>query len=196
MEEQNRHDHRRGAGLPWGEGFSAAEDHGLLNRLTERMTDPVFAAAVEETLAVLAAAFPLLTADSGPTPDFVCGHDDQLIVVECKDPGERACRRLWRAAWGLRRAKTTIERREAAREFLAALAELRAQLLQMLARVLLVLLSRLLGRTAADDVAVWKPVPIDSTPQIAPRGPNPVLPVNINRGGHQRSMLGSVVLTA
>ena len=196
MEEQNRHDHRRGTWLPWDEKFSAAEDHRLLNRLTERMTDPVFATAVGETLAALAAAFPLLTADSEPTPDFVGGNDDQLIIVECKDPGERACRRLWRAAWGLRRAKTTIERREAAREFLAALAELRAQLLQMLARVLLVLLSRLLGRTAADDVAVWKPVPIDSTPQIAPRGPNPVLPVNINRGGHQRSMLGSVVLTA
>ncbi|MEU4349713.1 hypothetical protein [Streptomyces sp. NPDC023838] len=61
---------------------------------------------------------------------------------------------------------------------------------------LLDLLSRLLDRAAANDGPVWTPVPIDTSPQVTPRGPNSAFPVNINRGGHHRSTLGSVVLAA
>ncbi|MFE4536485.1 hypothetical protein ACFRKB_15595 [Streptomyces scopuliridis] len=127
---------------------------------------------------------------------WVADEEPTLIFV-AKGTRERACKQLWRAAWGLRHATTSTERRAYVREFLDALAESSAQLLQMLARVLLVLLSRLLGRTATFDIPAWKPVPLDSAPQIAPRGPNPAFPVSIYRGGRQSSCaLGSAVLAA
>ncbi|MET8715799.1 hypothetical protein ABZV52_21835 [Streptomyces sp. NPDC004735] len=129
--------------------------------------------------------------------DFVWAADGQpTLIIEAKSASERACKQLWRAAWGLRNAKTSSERRKYVREFLGALAESIAQLLQMLARVLLVLLSRLLGRTGTFDMLAWKPVPLDSAPQITPRGPDHAFPVNIYGGGHYRSALGSVVLAA
>ncbi|MFF3544624.1 hypothetical protein ACFYXD_22570 [Streptomyces platensis] len=196
MEEDDQQGHRPEEARP-----PADADMELVfaERVHELMADP---ARREPFLAVFSRLAEWLTTpvSDGPAPDsvpdFVWVDGERLFIVEAKGSRERACKRLWRAAWGLRHAKTTIERRDSAREFLAALAELSAQLLQMLARVLLVLLSRLLGRTAADDVPVWKPVPIDSTPQIAPRGPNPTFPVNVNRGGHYRSTRGSVVLAA
>lgn len=105
--------------------------------------------------------------------------------------------RLRAASQRLREAtKAEDDPRTAAREFLAALAELIACLLRFLVRMLILLLSRLLGRAAADDVPVWKPDPIDTTPQITPRGPNPIFPVFLHRGGFRRSALGSVVLAA
>lgn len=129
--------------------------------------------------------------------DLVWAADERPPVsIEVKGTDERTCRRLWRAAWGLRHAKTSSERRKYVREFLSALAESSAQLLQTLARVLLVLLSRLLGCNATFDIPEWKPVPLDTAPQIAPRGPNFAFPVSNHRGGHYRSTLGSVVLAA
>ncbi|MER5891362.1 hypothetical protein ABT160_46890 [Streptomyces sp. NPDC001941] len=100
------------------------------------------------------------------------------------------------AAKRLREAEGAESRRAAAREFLAALATLIAALLAFVVRVLLLLLSRALGRTYAEDVPVWQPEPIDEKPQIAPRGPNSAFPVNIIRGGHRSSAQGSAVLAA
>ncbi|WP_158708854.1 hypothetical protein [Streptomyces sp. NRRL S-920] len=110
---------------------------------------------------------------------------------------ESARKRYRAAADELRAATTVAERRTAARAFLAALAELVACLLEFLVVVLLVLLSRLLGRVAADDVREWKPEPIEAVPQITPRGPNSAFPVHTHRGGHHGSRaLGSAVLAA
>lgn len=167
----------------------------LEERVRELMASAAGRAGVREVFTMLLKLAEAPASDR-QVPCVRFTDDDRLFIVEAKGPRERACKRLWRAAWGLRLAKTTIERRDAVREFLAALAELTAQLLRMLARVLLVLLSRLLGRATADDVPVWKPVPIESTPQIAPRGPNSAFPVSNHRGGHHRSTLGSVVLAA
>lgn len=192
MEEEDRQTYRPVVARPLAD---ADMELVFEERVRELMADP---ARREPFLAVFSRLAELLKTpvSDGQAPDSVWVNGERQFIMEAKRSHERACKRLWRAAWGLRHAKTTIERRDSAREFLAALAELSAQLLQMLARVLLVLLSRLLGRTAAEDVPVWRPVPIDSTPQIAPRGPNPAFPVNINRGGHHRSTPGSVVLAA
>ncbi|MEU7636548.1 hypothetical protein AB0C11_10705 [Streptomyces sp. NPDC039016] len=113
-----------------------------------------------------------------------------------KFPEHHVHQRLWVAAMVLRGAATPPERRAAARVYLEALAELVSRLLQFVARVLLLLLSRALGRAYAEDVPVWQPEPIDETPQIAPRGPNHAFPVPTHRGGHHRSALGSAVLAA
>ncbi|GAA1305786.1 hypothetical protein [Streptomyces javensis] len=93
----------------------------------------------------------------------------------------------------LRNAITASERRTAAREFLEALSDLMLSLLCFLVRVLLLLLSRSLSRAKHEDVPVWQPEPIDTSPQIRPRGPNSALPVTTYRGGHYRSALGSAV---
>ncbi|WP_329371838.1 hypothetical protein [Streptomyces sp. NBC_01483] len=108
--------------------------------------------------------------------------------------GDDARARLRGAVENLRSAASATERRTAARDFLAALAELIACLLRFLMRVLILLLSRLLDRAATDDAPVWKPEPIDTSPQITPRGPNSAFPVTIHRGGHHSSALGSAVL--
>lgn len=100
------------------------------------------------------------------------------------------------AAERLRTAQGAEQGREAARDFLAALAKLVSKLLAFIARVLLLLLSCTLGRTHAEDITIWQPEPIDAAPQITPRGPNPAFPVNTNRGGHHRSTPGSVALAA
>lgn len=110
--------------------------------------------------------------------------------------GDNARARLKSAVENLRAASTVAERRIAARDFLSALGELIACLLRFLVRVLLLLLSRLLGRSAADDMPVWKPEPIDTSPQITPRGPNDAFPVYTHWGGFHRSALGSAVLAA
>lgn len=104
--------------------------------------------------------------------------------------------RLRGAAEDLRSAVTVTERRSAVREFRAALAEFLDCLLRFLVRVLILLLSRMLGRVGADDVPVWKPDPIDATPQITPRGPNTAFPVTTYRGGRRSSAQGSAVLAA
>ncbi|MFB7379857.1 hypothetical protein ACFC26_16500 [Kitasatospora purpeofusca] len=104
--------------------------------------------------------------------------------------------RVKNAADRLRTTKVGAERRSAVREFLAALADLIICLLRFLVRTLLLLLSRSLARTGSADVPVWKPQPIDVSPQITPRGPNAAFPVNTYRGGRRRSALGNVVLAA
>ncbi|MBC9714491.1 hypothetical protein H9Y04_18175 [Streptomyces sp. TRM66268-LWL] len=110
--------------------------------------------------------------------------------------GENAHARVKKAAEGLRAASTAVQRRAAVKEYLCALAELIVCLLRFLLDVLIAILSAILGREATDDVPVWKPDPIETTPQITPRGPNAAFPVNTYRGGHSRSALGSVVLAA
>ncbi|GFE12421.1 hypothetical protein Sgleb_04680 [Streptomyces glebosus] len=102
---------------------------------------------------------------------------------------------LLAAGVSLRGATTPTERRAAAREFLAALADLISHLLLFLAIALLLLLSRSVSRSYTEE-AEWKPEPIDTSPQIMPRGPNPAFPVTTYRGGHFRSTLGSVALAA
>ena len=121
-----------------------------------------------------------------------------LVVVEAELGWwqDDAHARLRGAVENLRSASTVTERRAAARDFLAALGELIACLLRFLVRVLILLLSRLLGRAAADDVPVWKPEPIDTSPQITPRGPNPAFRLHIHRGGFHRSVFGSAVPAA
>lgn len=104
--------------------------------------------------------------------------------------------RLRDAAEDLRAAVTIAERRTAVREFRAALAEFLVCLVQFLVRVLILLLSRMLGRMGADDVPVWKPDPIDTAPQITPRGPNTSFSVTTYRGGRRSSAQGSAVLPA
>ncbi|MEU8617047.1 hypothetical protein [Streptomyces sp. NPDC048623] len=104
--------------------------------------------------------------------------------------------RVRAAAEELRSASTAEERRTAARNFLSALAAFFVCLLRFLVRVLILLLSRLLGRVAADDVPAWKPDPIDAAPKITPRGPNTVFPVATYRGGRHSSAQGSAVLAA
>ncbi|MFD7539579.1 hypothetical protein [Streptomyces sp. NPDC059819] len=126
------------------------------------------------------------------TTEVPCGVGRTELFVATRDLRSR----LRVAAYGMRVATTAEERREAAREFLGALAELIACLIGFVVRLLLRLLSGLLGRATAYDVPAWTPMPLERTPQIAPRGPNPAFPVNTHRGGHQRSTLGSVVLAA
>ncbi|WP_322985507.1 hypothetical protein [Streptomyces sp. S584] len=132
-------------------------------------------------------------------PDVSLVADGRMVVVECKayrQQTKRARARLWAAAIALQAASTARERRKAAREFCAAVAELVAHIIAFLVGVLLRLLSGLLGRTTAIDVAVRTPVPLERTPDVTPRGPNSAFPVNKHRGGRHRSALGSAVLAA
>ncbi|MFF9350525.1 hypothetical protein [Streptomyces sp. NPDC014734] len=96
----------------------------------------------------------------------------------------------------MRSATTVDELRSAAREYLEALAELFACLLRFIVAALLLALFRSTTRLPESDHSDWKSDPIDISPGIAPRGPNTAVPVLINRGGHHRSTLGSVVLAA
>ncbi|MFE2734115.1 hypothetical protein [Streptomyces sp. NPDC059349] len=93
-------------------------------------------------------------------------------------------------------ASTVDELRSAARAYLAALAEMFACLLRFIVAALLLALFRSTARLPESDHSDWKPTPIDASPCIAPRGPNSAAPALIVRGGHSRSTLGSVVLTA
>ncbi|MEW1668795.1 hypothetical protein ACWGSB_01725 [Streptomyces albidoflavus] len=127
------------------------------------------------------------------SPEFQMGPEP---VEQAAVAAESARERFRETAEQLRAATAPAERRLAARAFLAALAELVACLLRFLVAVLLLLLSRLQGSATADELPTWKPDPIETAPQIAPRGPNPAFPVNINRGGRRRSALGSAVLAA
>ncbi|WUH96090.1 hypothetical protein OG900_10265 [Streptomyces sp. NBC_00433] len=105
--------------------------------------------------------------------------------------------RLRDAVDGLRTAKSLRERRLAAREFLDAVAELIICLLAFLSRALLLLLSRLLNRAGTkDDLPTWMPDPIETAPQITPRGPNPAFPVSTYRGGRRSSTPGGVAVAA
>ncbi|MFE6916499.1 hypothetical protein [Streptomyces rubiginosohelvolus] len=115
-------------------------------------------------------------------------------AIEAKAHGARA--RVKLASEDLRVARTAAERRSAARAYLEALADLISCLIRFLVRALILLLSWLLGRGAVTDTPVWTAVPIDTAPQVAPRGPNSAFPVFIYRGGHFRSALGSVVPAA
>ncbi|MFE2625925.1 hypothetical protein ACFXKH_38675, partial [Streptomyces caelestis] len=121
-------------------------------------------------------------------------------VLECKTFQQQAAgvlTRLLAAAAHLQKASTTRERREAAHEFCAAVADLLAHILAFLVRALLRLLSGLLACTTANDIAVRTPVPRELLPDITPRGPNPAFPVSEHRGGHHSSRaLGSAVLAA
>ncbi|MEU2332678.1 hypothetical protein ABZ770_16090 [Streptomyces sp. NPDC006654] len=93
-------------------------------------------------------------------------------------------------------ASSVDELRSAAREYLAALAELFACLLRFIIAAVLLALFRSAARLPESDHSDWKPAPIDAFPRIAPRGPNFAAPVLTVRGGHSRSTPGSVVLTA
>ncbi|WP_330174539.1 hypothetical protein OG875_13895 [Streptomyces sp. NBC_01498] len=120
----------------------------------------------------------------------------EITVEDSEEEKGSAYERLKGAAERMRSAPTSAERRLAARDFLSALAEVVASVLRFLTRLLMVLLSRLMGRSSAIDLPIWKPDPIDTLPQVTPRGPNSALPVMTYRGGHRRSTLGSVVLAA
>ncbi|WP_326811565.1 hypothetical protein OIE62_15935 [Streptomyces scopuliridis] len=105
--------------------------------------------------------------------DFVLTRADQAAVYIARDLIRS---RLDVAAYGMRTATTTEERRQAAREFLSALGDLLACLIGFVVRLLLRLLSGLLGRATVIDVSVWPPIPLERTPEITPRGPNVCLP--------------------
>ncbi|MFB7129806.1 hypothetical protein [Kitasatospora sp. NPDC056273] len=107
-----------------------------------------------------------------------------------------ATARVKHAADRLRTAEPGPERRETAREFLEALAELIICLLRLLVRALLRLLSITLARTRTANLPTWQPEPIEESPQIAPRGPNVPFPVSTHRGGRRSSTLGNVVVAA
>ncbi|MEU3562311.1 hypothetical protein [Kitasatospora sp. NPDC006786] len=81
-------------------------------------------------------------------------------------------------------------------QFLAALAELALGLLTLAAEGIMPLLSKLLSGFDEDEPLLWKPVPIDKSPQNVPRGPNSAFPVRTYRGGRRGSALGNVVVTA
>ncbi|MFG2906220.1 hypothetical protein ACGF13_14270 [Kitasatospora sp. NPDC048286] len=104
--------------------------------------------------------------------------------------------RVKEAANCMRLAASIEEKRASARAFLQAVAELVLCLLRFLVRALLALLSRSLGCANANSAPTHKPVPIDLTPQITPRGPNSAFPVITHRGGLRSSALGNVVVAA
>ncbi|MEU8954927.1 hypothetical protein AB0C93_11545 [Streptomyces sp. NPDC048518] len=77
-------------------------------------------------------------------------------------------------------------------EYLAALADLLAYYVSFQRRSLMALLASLTPRPT--DCVNWAPRPLDTSPQVAPRGPNPAFPMIDLRGG--RSALGGAVLAA
>ncbi|MFH9402113.1 hypothetical protein ACH4JS_20460 [Streptomyces sp. NPDC017638] len=104
---------------------------------------------------------------------------------------ESAKTRLAKAADALRDAQG-VHDPSLVTEYLAALAELLAYYVSFQRRSLMALLASLTPRPA--DCVIWTPRPLDTSPQVAPRGPNPAFPVISLRGG--RSALGSAVLAA
>lgn len=104
---------------------------------------------------------------------------------------ESAKTRLAKAADALRAAQG-VHDPSLITEYLAALADLLAYYVSFQRRSLMALLASLTPRPA--DCVNWAPRPLDTSPQVAPRGPNPALPVISLRGG--RSALGSAVLAA
>jgi hypothetical protein len=104
--------------------------------------------------------------------------------------------RLCDAGELLRNAVTRSDKRAAVREFLEALTELVLFLVRLFARAVLLLLSCSVSRINVGTKSLWKPPPMDTAPQITPRGPNSAFPVNTYRGGHHSSALGSAVLAA
>jgi hypothetical protein len=104
--------------------------------------------------------------------------------------------RLCDAGELLRNAVTRSDKRAAVREFLEALTELVLFLVRLFACAALLLLSCSVSRINVGTKALWKPPPMDTAPQITPRGPNSAFPVNTYRGGHHSSALGSAVLAA
>lgn len=104
---------------------------------------------------------------------------------------ESAKTRLTKAADALRDAQG-VHDPGLVTEYLAALAELLAYYVSFQRRSLMALLASLTPRPA--DCVIWAPRPLDTSPQVAPRGPNTAFPVISLRGG--RSALGSAVLAA
>ncbi|MGG7572599.1 hypothetical protein [Streptomyces sirii] len=122
------------------------------------------------------------------------GHHGVLAVQR---KAEHALTRVRDAGANLRLAtEFGGDTKAAVHEYLAALADALSFLIELIAATLLLLLSRSLGEQHQETDYRWKPEPIDASPQIAPRGPNHAFPVATYRGGHLRSALGSVVLTA
>lgn len=108
-----------------------------------------------------------------------------------KPPKER----LREAAEALRSAPIGDGTQNLVAEFLSALAELLAYRVSSQRRNLLLLL--VVVGVEPRDCPVWVPIPLDTSPQVAPRGPNSVFPVMIYRGGHHSSRaFGSAVLAA
>lgn len=90
-------------------------------------------------------------------------------------------RARFRAAAARLRASQTPS---TARAFLSALADLIAYVLSFLTLLLILLMSSLMGQQRSNaDLAVWKSEPIESLPQITPRGPNKRFPVYRHRVG-------------
>ncbi|MGW5418929.1 hypothetical protein [Streptomyces sp. NPDC003943] len=175
----------------------AGLDHNVIARLWAKSSDGLRSALAEQFQRLLSED----REDQNDTSWLWPKGDDYDVVCSFKrlrnlrQPlGTRD--RLKAAAEDLRSANTVTERRAAVREFRAAFAEFVASLLRFLVRVLILLLSRMLGRAGADDVPVWKPDPIDAAPQITPRGPNLAFPVTTYRGGRRSSAQGSAVLVA
>ncbi|MFE2747803.1 hypothetical protein ACFXKX_26280 [Streptomyces scopuliridis] len=131
--------------------------------------------------------FVFASAGSGKTANFLA------LLRKSTDAARDT---LHEAGNKLKSATSRAERRVAVRGFLSALADLLLCLLQFLVRAVLMLLSQLIGRSSVIPTALWKPEPIDTSPRVTPRGPNPAFPVITYRGGHYRSTLGSVVLAA
>uniref|UniRef100_UPI003C7AF25F hypothetical protein n=1 Tax=unclassified Streptomyces TaxID=2593676 RepID=UPI003C7AF25F len=104
---------------------------------------------------------------------------------------ESAKTRLAKAADALREAQG-VHDSSLVSEYLAALADLLAYYVSFQRRSLMTLLASLAPRPA--DYVNWAPRPLDTSPQVAPRGPNPAFPMASLRGG--RSALGSAVLAA
>ncbi|MFC8868020.1 hypothetical protein ACFUAC_10250 [Streptomyces sp. NPDC057148] len=104
---------------------------------------------------------------------------------------ESAKTRLAKAADALRDAQG-VHDPSLVSEYLAALADLLAYYVSFQRRSLMALLASLTPRPA--DCVNWAPRPLDRSPRVAPRGPNPAFPEIILRGG--RSALGSAVLAA
>ena len=104
----------------------------------------------------------------------------------------------------LRRASRTLRQtvaeggdlRAAVREFLAAVAHFVRSSVEFLTALLTLLLARNIGFVLIDVDDCWRPTPIDSSPQITPRGPNTALPMPTYRGGRRSSALGSALLAA
>ncbi|MFI6607128.1 hypothetical protein [Streptomyces sp. NPDC050507] len=104
--------------------------------------------------------------------------------------------RLRDAGEMLRNAVTRSDKRAAVRKFLEALTELLLFLVRFFVSATLLMLSYSISRVDDGVNARWKPPPMDTAPQITPRGPNSAFPVLTYRGGHYGSALGSAVLAA
>ncbi|GAA2168034.1 MULTISPECIES: hypothetical protein [Glycomyces] len=143
--------------------------------------------------------------DTAADLDFVLyaptGSGKSRVFVELVDEWNQIFRlpsgddkrsRVRTAFEAIQSASTVESRRSAARAFLAALSDLICDLRILLARILMILLSLLMGRQgSASSAPVWKIHPLKIYPQVTPRGSNYSFPVLVRRGSHEGSSLGA-----